>query len=118
MVLSMKNPWIFIRIQILIGVFRVMIKHLLITSYYYHPIKLLNVTVKSHVYSKFSNSVSDREHCNIYRVDEISIVLSNLFIYISHIHHNPKLFGGTNIIITGDLVQLFPIDNLLVFRFL
>src|SRR6266498_1220743 len=74
MVLSMKNPWIFIRIQIPKGVFRVMIKHLLIISYYYHHIKPLNVTLKSHVYSKFSNSVSDmfysdRESCNIYRVD-------------------------------------------------
>ena len=47
-----------------------MIKHLLITSYYYHPIKSLNVTVKSHVYSKFSNSVSDRKHYNIYREDD------------------------------------------------
>src|SRR6266542_2353723 len=107
MVLSMKNPWIFIRIQIPMGVFRVMIKHLLITSYYYHPIKSLNVTVKSHVYSKFSNSVSDMfysdgESRNIY-IQDLSI-FSNLYI--------KKNFHLINISVD----PIFASNNILIFR--
>ena len=49
------------KIQIPMGAFRVMIKHLPNRFLKDHPIKLLNVTIQYHMASKFSNSDSNRE---------------------------------------------------------
>jgi len=53
-------------------------------------------------------------------IDEISIVSSPLFTYISQlfsfIHHNTYLFGGVNVIVLGDLAQLPPVKGIQVFK--
>jgi ATP-dependent DNA helicase PIF1 len=53
-------------------------------------------------------------------IDEISMVSSTLFTYISelfaYIHHNAYPFGGINVIVLGDLAQLPPVRGTQVFK--
>jgi DNA replication protein DnaC len=53
-------------------------------------------------------------------IDEISMVSSTLFNYISqmfsYIHHNVQPFGGINVIVLGDLAQLPPVENIPVYK--
>jgi ATP-dependent exoDNAse (exonuclease V) alpha subunit len=53
-------------------------------------------------------------------IEEISMVSSTLFTYISqmfsYIHHNNHPFGGISVIVLGDLAQLPPVGNLSVYK--
>jgi ATP-dependent exoDNAse (exonuclease V) alpha subunit len=53
-------------------------------------------------------------------IEEISMVSSELLDFISNmfanLHGNALAFGGTNVIVVGDLAQLPPVNGHLVFR--
>src|SRR4051794_22293134 len=70
----------------------------------------------------FSDQNFNQELRNIRTIliEEISMVSSELFTFISQIfsnlHHNPTLFNNINVLVFGDLVQLPPINNHPVYK--
>jgi ATP-dependent exoDNAse (exonuclease V) alpha subunit len=62
----------------------------------------------------------DLKNINTLIIEEVSMVSSKLFPYISqifsYIHHNPEPFGGINVIVIGDLAQLPPVEDQPVYK--